>query len=221
MSAVKIDVQSRGTEEKNNELRRGGIIPAVLYGYKVANKNLKVLRNEFEKVYAQAGESGLIELNIDSKEKKYVVVKEAQKDHVKNIFLHVDFYQVDMKKEIEVELPLNYVGESEVVKNKGGILTTNLDSIRVKCLPGDLLEMVDVDLSNLKSFSDKIKVSDLTVPASVTITSQANALIANVLEPKIVNEEETNVVEESKEDGVEKSAAGEEKSEEGGEEANK
>lgn len=214
---IKMDVQTR-KDENNSELRKEGIIPAVLYGNKVKNQKLKINRNEFEKIYTQIGEAGLIELNIDSKTKIGAVVKEVQKNHVKDIFVHVDFYQVDMKKKIEVEIALNFIGEPEAVKKLGGVLTRNLNAIKVQCLPGDLIESIDVDISKLKTFSDKIKVSDLVVPAAVEIITDKLSLIANVLEPRIITEEEEKV--DSPEggaevaEGEEKPAEGEEKKEE-------
>jgi large subunit ribosomal protein L25 len=196
----KIDVQTR-KDEKNTELRDAGTIPAVLYGNKVKNQNLKMNSNEFEKIFNQTGTAGLIELNIDSKSKVHVVVKEIQKNYVKDTLLHVDFYQVDMKKKIEVEITLNFIGESSVVKTMGGVLAKNLDSIKIQCLPANLIESVDVDLSELKTFQDKIKVSDLKMPETVEVLTDGNSLIANVLEPKVVIEEEPEETKE--EDGDE------------------
>lgn len=181
----KLSAKTRKTK-KNKSLRRDGFVPAVLYGYKTENKNLKLKKNEFEKVYDEAGESGLIELSIDTNEKPVVVIKEVQKDSLSGNFIHVDFYQIDMKKKIEVEISLNFIGESEVVKTKGGILARNIESIHICALPENLINSVDIDLSNLKSFSDKIKVSDISVPKNVEITTDHNTLIANVLEPKLI-----------------------------------
>lgn len=211
----KIEVQTR-KDEKNSELRRAGIIPAVLYGNKTKNQNLKLKRNRFEKVFSEVGESGLIELNIDSKNKINAVVKEVQKDYVKNIFIHVDFYQVDMKKEIEVEIILNFIGESEAVKNKGGVLARNLNFVKVRTLPEDLIDEINVDLSSLKELHDKIKVSDLKISDKITMLSDANTMIVNVLEPKVIKEIEKQEVsaEEEKSDGKkEEKKDGEEKPE--------
>lgn len=211
----KIEVQTR-KDEKNSELRRAGIIPAVLYGNKTKNQNLKLKRNRFEKVFSEVGESGLIELNIDSKNKINAVVKEVQKDYVKNIFIHVDFYQVDMKKEIEVEIILNFIGESEAVKNKGGVLARNLNFVKVRTLPEDLIDEINVDLSSLKELHDKIKVSDLKISDKITMLSDANTMIVNVLEPKVIKEIEKQEVsaEEEKPDGKkEEKKDGEEKPE--------
>ena len=101
--------------KKVNKLRELGSIPAVVYGHKVKNVSLDVDYKEFEKVLKQAGESSLIELNVEGeKEKRPVLVHELQRDYVSDKFTHIDFFQAWLTEEVEVKVPLVFEGTSGV-----------------------------------------------------------------------------------------------------------
>jgi len=177
-----LDALSR-TKENINKLKKEGYVPGVLYGSKTKSASLKVKRIQLEKIYLEAGESSIFDINLDGKKIK-VIIKDIQKSPLKNEIEHVDFYQVDMAKKIEVELPLNFIGESKLVKTSGGTLSINLNTLKVACLPSELLDHLDVDISVLENYSDHIRVSDLKLPASFEVLSEVGDLIVNVLEPK-------------------------------------
>ncbi len=162
----------------------GGFIPAVIYGPDRKPQNLKVKRLDFERVFAVAGESNLISLSVDGKETVKVVVKDTQKDALKDKIIHVDFYQVDMKKKITAEIPLHFIGEAKAVKELGGVLVKGADSIQVKCLPGDLVDHIDVDLSVLNTFHDFIRIKDLKLPPGMELTDESDEVLAHVIQPK-------------------------------------
>lgn len=211
---IKLDVQAR-TEKKGQakKIRTNGFIPAVLYGPGMVTHNLKVKRHDFEQVFALAGESHLIDLAIDGKETVKVIIKDIHRNPIKDEIIHADFYKVDMKKKIEVEIPLHFIGEAKAVKELGGTLVKNIDSLEVKCLPGDLIDKFDIDLSVLETFDDFIRVRDLNLPSTLEIIYQPESLVAHVVEPRVEEEvvEEEVIEEEEKEAGAE---AGEEKAEE-------
>lgn len=193
----KIKVEKREKKEKLSK----DFIPAVLYGKEVETKSLKIKKAEFEKIFAGAGESNLIELNLDDTMVK-VLVKDVQKNVLNDSLTHADFYQVNMKEKVVTEIPLNFIGESKAVKELGAMLNKDLDNLEVECLPGDLVDHIDVDISVLISFDDAIRIGDLKLPAGVVATGEDEEMVASVKELKIVEEEEPVVaVEEKAADG--------------------
>lgn len=181
---IKLEAQTR--KEKNitaKKERRSGFIPANLYGKGVKNVNLKVKELDFKRVFSVAGESHLIELAIDKAAPVKVIVKDTQKDTTKDNVIHVDFYKVDMDKKITTEIPLKFIGESRAVKEKGGILVKSIDSVSVKCLPGDLVDNIEVSLANLNDFHDHIRISDIKLPAGIEVLADINEMVITVAEP--------------------------------------
>lgn len=177
--------------EKNGKAKKilnQGYIPAVIYGSGMENMNLKIKKHDFERAYEIAGESNLVELAIAGEEPMKVIIKEIQRSGVKNGIIHADFYKVDMKKKIFVEIPLNFTGEAKAVKELGGTLVKNLDAVEVECLPGDIIKEIEVDLNKLETFGDVIKLSDLKMPADIELASQDDLVVASVLEPRAEEE---------------------------------
>lgn len=184
-------VKTRTGEKINyKDLRRNGEAPAVLYGKNEKNQDLIVPIINLEKAYEEVGSSSLIDLAIDKQAPIKAIIKSLQRDPVKNSILHADFYQVDMQEKIEVETPLHFIGEARAVKELGGVLVKSLDSVLVRCLPGELLDNIEVDLSVLDNFESSIKVSDLKFPENVELITQASAMVASVVEPKVEQEPE-------------------------------
>ena len=181
---LKLKVQKR---EKNERLGND-FMPAVLYGKDVENRSLKLKRLDFEKVFNAAGESNLIELSEDDKTVK-VLVKDLQRDVLKHTFTHVDFLQINMKEKIHATIPLHFVGESKAIKELNGSLMREVNEINVECLPGDLIDHIDVDISVLISFDEVIKINDLKLPANVKLMHNTNDVVAVVAIPKAHVEE--------------------------------
>ncbi len=193
---IKLIAESRNIKAtKAKQIRNEGLIPAVVYGSVTENKNLKIKRIDFERAFETAGEFNLIDLVIDNQPPAKVIIKEVQKDAVKNDIIHVDFYQVDMTKKITTVIPLNFIGEAKAVKELGGTLVKNMDNVGVKCLPGNLVNHIDVDLSSLNNFNDFIRLHDLKLPNGMELASETNEVVVGVKEIKI-EEEPVKPVEE-------------------------
>lgn len=186
----KITLSVKTREEKVNfkEMRKAGEAPAVLYGKNQENQNLSVQIMDLEKAYSEVGSSHLIDLAIAGKEPVKALIKAVQKDPLKDSILHADFYLVDMNEKLEVETPLHFVGESKAVKEMGGTLIKSLNSLLVRCLPGDLLDSIEVDLSILDNFDASIKASDLKLPANSELITQSSALVAAVIAAEVEEE---------------------------------
>lgn len=169
--------------EKNEKLSADSI-PAVIYGKGVENQMLSIKKVEFEKAFAAAGESNLIDLDFGKGAVK-VLVKEIQRNVLKNDFTHVDFYQVNMKEKINTEIPLHFIGESKAVKELSGSLIKDITEIEVECLPTDLVDHIEVDISVLNTFDDAIHINDLKLPKGMVLVSHTNDVVASVREPKV------------------------------------
>lgn len=182
---IKLSAQLRAQDEKYGS----DLIPAVIYGKGIETRSLKLKRGDFEKVFRTAGESNLIELDFGQGAVK-VLVKDIQRDVLKNFVTHVDFYQVNMSEKIKTEIPLHFIGEAKAIKELGGTLIKDMDSIEVECLPGDLVDHIDVDISVLNTFEDAIRQNDLTLPKGLVLVSDTNEMIAAVREPKLEAEPE-------------------------------
>jgi large subunit ribosomal protein L25 len=177
--------------DKNEKIGKD-FIPAVLYGKGLKNVNLKVKKLDFEKIFAVAGESNLIDLDYGAGSVK-ILVKDFQRSALKGVITHIDFYQVNMKEKVTTEIPLHFIGESKAVKELGGILIKEMHFLEVECLPGDLVDHLDVDVSPLREFDDAIRVNDLQIPAGLELTSDTNNIIAAVIKPKIEEEKPIEV----------------------------
>jgi len=196
---IKLNAKIRTEARKKvNKLRELGKIPAVVYGHKVKNVLLNVDYKEFKKVLEQAGESSLIELNVEGeKEKRPVLVHELQKDYVSNKFTHVDFFQASLKEEVEVKVPLVFEGVSLAVKDLGGTLVKNIDELEVKALPQNLPHEIKVAIDGLNTFEDRILAKDIKLPEGVKLKIKPDEIIASVAHVENV---EAELAEEIKEE---------------------
>lgn len=177
--------------KKVKQLRDQGMMPAVLYGAgKKTSQPLSLLRGDFERVLRDAGESTLIDLEVEGVGTKNVLIHDIDMDPVKEVPRHADFYEVDMTKSIRTKIPITFIGESEAVKS-GGILVKVLHAIEIEALPKDLPKELSVDISQLKVFEDRVLLRDITLPAGVTmIIDDADAVVALVESPRTEEEME-------------------------------
>jgi large subunit ribosomal protein L25 len=220
MDILKLEVQKRDKEENVKNLISSGFVPAVIYGPKVKeNKLVKAKANDLKKIVLAAGESTLVDLMIGGKLEGKVLIKEEQRSPIKDELIHVDFYEVDMTKEIHAEIPLHFIGESKAVKELAGVLIRSINEIEVKCLPTDLVNHIDVDVSSLNTFDDVIKIHDIKLPSGIKLVHETDDVVATVAEPKAEEVFETVVSESEQvaavEASKEKPAEGEEAKEEG------
>ena len=183
-----MDLELSAEIRSKNEKLDNKFLAGVLYGKGVETRSLKFNYNDFVKLFEEAGESNLINLNLGDQVIP-VLIKETQKDALKNTFIHADFYQVNMKEKVKTEIPLEFIGESKAVKELGGVFIANIDAIAVECLPGDLVDHIDVDISALTEFGDVIRLHEIKVPKGMELMHESNEVICGVEEPKKVEEE--------------------------------
>ncbi len=197
LMATRRDVFGR----KTKSLRRAKTIPAVLYGHGITAQPLTVEALAFQKVYAKAKESTLVDLRVAEAAPVKVIIQDVQVDPVKGRLVHIDFHQVRMTEKLETEILLKFVGESAAVKEQGGILVKSVDKVRVSCLPADLVQSIEVDISSLKTFEDAIHIRDLAAPKGIKILEGEAEVIATIEAPR--SEEELKALEEKVEANVE------------------
>lgn len=206
--------------KKVQSLRNNGLIPVVLYGKDFASKSLSVKKTDLEKVLKTAGTSTIVDLEVDGQTHK-ILLHEPQRDAVHSHILHVDFYKVNMKVKIHTEIPLEFVGISLAVEDLEGNLITNKDTLEVECLPDDLVNHIEVDISVLKTFEDLIKVEDLKIPEGIEVQDDKEEIIAQVTAPRSEEEleamESETAADEEKEkiEGMESAAEAEKAEKEG------
>lgn len=195
-------------------LRRTGIVPAHLFGRGVESIPLQVEAAALQKILSGAVTSRLVSLVVEGdSEPRNVLVKEVQRDCMGDHIVHVDFCQVKMTDKIKVEVPVVVVGDSPAVKGKLGVLMQAMRFLPVECLPAEIPQSVQVDVSGLVKLDDGIYVRDLKLKDGINILADVDELVVKVSAIKVVKEEAVKPVEAAVEKAV--APAEGEKAEEG------
>jgi len=203
MEKVLLDSKMRVERgSKVNKGRRDGLVPAVVYGRGIESTSLWINSIELKRLLKKSGESTIIDLKIDGKDDRNVLIQEIQRNCVTGAYAHVDFFQVRMDEEIETEVELVFIGEAPAVKALGGVLVKNIDKVEVKCLPADLPSHIDVDISVIKTFEDHIAIKDLKISDKIKIELEPETVVALVSAPR--SEEDLAELEEKVEADVTK-----------------
>lgn len=172
--------------KKVKTLRSKGFLPAVVYGKGKEAEPVAVREVDFLKLWKSAGESTVVELKLGQKTEN-VLIQDVAIDPLKDNPIHADFYIIEMDKPIKVEVPLEFVGESEVVKS-GGILVKVLHELKIEALPKDLPHNITVDISTLKTLEDSIKIKNLAIPAGVKVLDGPDETVVLVEAPRAEEE---------------------------------
>lgn len=167
------------TGRKAKHLRKRGMIPATVYGKNVDSESISVKLDDFSKLYAETGETGLIEMTV-GKSIKPVLIHNVQTDPVTREILHIEFHQVDLKQKVHAEVPLVIEGTAPAAEQKLGLLIQVLNAIDVEALPTDLPERITVNVSKLANVGDELRVSDLSIPQGVSVSTDAALTVARI-----------------------------------------
>jgi large subunit ribosomal protein L25 len=170
-------------------LRRTGMIPGVVYGAHHEAEAVEMPLTAFEKVLKEAGEATIVSLT-GLGDSLPTLIHEVDHDPVTNVPRHVDFYAVTKGEKVQVAIPLEYTGESAAVE-AGGNLVKVLHELEVEADPMNLPHSISVDITALKAIGDKIHVSDLVLPAGVTLAVPPEEVVALIQE--VVEEKEEEV----------------------------
>lgn len=192
--------------KKVKKLRKEGILPGNVYGKELKSIAVQIPTKDFLSVFEAAGHSGVVELKFDD-ETIPTLIHEVTQDHITRDMLHVDFYKVNLKEKVKAVVPVVIIGEPQVVTEKLGLLMQSLNEVEVEALPTDLPEKIEVDVTSLAQVGEGIHVSDLKVPAGVTIVTDGEHEVARIAEL---------VSKEAEQQAAAEEAAAEAASEEGG-----
>lgn len=186
MDQININAIVRNTTGKgfNRRLRVSGKVPAILYGHRRAAVSLEVDPKEiFRILHSQSGENTIFGLNVPGQDKVNCLIKEIQLEPISHRMLHADFYEVAMDEMLEVDVPLEVTGEAYGVKIEAGLLDIVHREIRVECLPADIPERFEIDVTNMK-IGDLFRIKDLKVSDKVKILEDPETVIVAVEHPR-------------------------------------
>ena len=178
------------TGKASRRLRREGRLPAVLYGQRSAAATLELDMHEFERVYARAGRTQLIDLSLETGRPHKVLVKEVQRSPRRNTVLHVDFHQVSLRERLHVDVPIALVGEVDPAQAGDADVIQVLNSLRVECVPTRIPEVVEVDVSGLAEASPTIRIAEVRLPEGVDAVTDADDVVVRLATRREAVEEE-------------------------------
>jgi large subunit ribosomal protein L25 len=170
-----------------HRLRATGRIPAILYGAGVDATPIQVNALDLlHLMHATGGGSVLVDLKLDGQE-YLTIAREIQRDLIHNKFIHVDFMAVNRDEKITVNVELHEIGESVGV-HSGGVVEHHLREVELECLPVDVPERIEFDITSL-NIGDAIRVADLTAPPGVTFLTEPEIMVLAVVEPAVMDTE--------------------------------
>jgi large subunit ribosomal protein L25 len=202
----------------NKRLRREGIVPGIVFGKGEASTPVQVDAKAFETLYRAAGRTSVVQIKLPGRSGATSgIIKSVQRNPLSGGAIHVDFFLVNLTQEMEIDVPLVFVGEAPAVEETGGTLLHNLSSLHVKALPNDIPHEVTVDVSVLKTLDVAIHVRDLSLNRDlVHVLTDGDTLVATVVPPRAEEPEpEPEVIEGEEIEG--EAAEGEPTEGEGGE----
>jgi large subunit ribosomal protein L25 len=191
MDQIELEVQPRSVVGKKVKvLRREGIVPCVVYG-RTASMNVQAPELDAWRAIADAG-GQLITLKVGGEgEGRMVLARQIQRDVLSGRLLHADFFEVDITERLQVSVPLMLIGEPSLVEANEAVLLQALNEVEIECLPTDIMQSIEVDVSGLEDFSDAVYVRDLQLPATIEVLTPGDEMIARLdtIEEEEVEEE--------------------------------
>ncbi|MFO7818636.1 MAG: 50S ribosomal protein L25 [Halanaerobacter sp.] len=196
---LELDAELREENGKASvkQLREQDIVPGVLYGRDRDTVSIKADATEVEDLL---GGNAIIDVTLDDGSTQPVMVKEVQRDVITRDLLHIDLYQIALDEEITVEVPVEVVGQAEG-EREGGLLNQILREVEIECLPTDIPENIEVDVTEL-GIGDSVDVSNLDVGEDIEVKVEDSETVATVVLPDEIEEEEEEEEEELEEPEV-------------------
>lgn len=155
-------------------------MPATIYGKDIKSVSVQLPVKEFDGLYKEVGETGLVEVLLDKELARPAFIKHVQLDPRSSLPLHADFYQVNLTEKVKAMVPVVAVGEPKAVLDKAGVLLTPLSEIEVESLPADVPEKIEVDVSHLTAVDEQINVSNVKAPSGVAILTDGEQILFKI-----------------------------------------
>lgn len=182
--------------KKVSRVRREGLVPAVIYGPKIEPVTVQIPYRPLQLTLLKAGGTHLIDIKSDGKTHT-VLAREVQRDILRGDIMHVDFFAVDLKAKISIDVPLHFINESPAVAAKKGVLLTGPTVLTIETLPSHLLDRIEIDISGLAEVGDSIHVRDIKLDAEITILNDPDEMIARITQTSAARSEEAEEAEEA------------------------
>jgi large subunit ribosomal protein L25 len=183
LNATKRDVVGKQVKA----LRREGKLPAVIYGRHTEPVNINLDAHSASLTLGRLTPSSLVTINVDGTEYPSLV-REKQRDYIKNRLLHVDFLAVSMTELLRTNVNVHFVGVSPAVKDFNAVLVKNLEELEVECLPTDLPESIEVDISAMTKPGEGIRVRDVQISDKIRILNDSDTMVAVATFAKVEEE---------------------------------
>jgi large subunit ribosomal protein L25 len=167
------------TGKKVGALRRNGVLPAVMYGHNFEPISISLDFRDASRTLFILSSSSLVYVNLDGKENA-CLVRQKQRDPIRNIYLHIDFQVVSLTEKIRAITRIELVGTSPAVKDLEGVIVANMSALEIECFPQDLPDRIQLDISGLVKIGDSLHVRDITPPANVEILTHAEEMVVIV-----------------------------------------
>jgi large subunit ribosomal protein L25 len=186
LSATKREIKGKQVKSA----RREGKLPAVIYGRTLKKPILIFLdTHETEQQMRHISATTLIDVVVGD-DRYPALVRDSQRDVIYHHLLHLDFLAVSMTETLRTMVEVALIGEAPAVKEYGAILVTGFEEVEIECLPGDLPERLEIDVSGLENIGDSLAVGDLTIPPNVTLLTDPEEMIVQVTAPMAAEPEE-------------------------------
>lgn len=170
---------SKRAGEKMVDIRASGLVPAVFYGFGKESTSISIPSVDFIKLFREAGETTAITLDVEG-EKVSSLIHDIQRDPVTGEPTHVDFLVVDMNKEAEVSVPIEFTGLAEAEKTGLGMVVKVMHELEVKALPADLPHSISVDVTPLAELHAAIHAKDIILPKGVSLISDPEDVVVSI-----------------------------------------
>jgi len=204
MEKIVLNAEKRQVIGKQvKSLRREGKVPAIIYGSDVGSLPITLDMRETTNTLNHVSGSAILTINVEGDEHA-ALVREIQQDYIRGTLMHVDFLAVSMKEKLRTNVSISLIGEAPVLEEFSAIIMSGVDEIEVECLPTNLPEVIEVDISHLEELGQAIYVKDIPTIADVDFLTDPEELVAvaSAIKEEVLEEpeaEEGEMLEEGEE----------------------
>ena len=184
-TVLSVKKREAGHRSTLTQLRKGGAIPAVIYGYNLDTTPISISAKEFRKSILKNGQNSVFPMDLDGK-KVNVVVSEIQQSSLRDEVNHIDFFAINMSEALEADVPIKLVGDSVGVSEGGILMQPNLE-LKIKVKPTDMPEVIEVDITKLL-IGESITVANIRETIDFEIVSEDERILATMMAPAVVVE---------------------------------
>ena len=192
--------------KRSKRLRREGVLPGNVYGRGLDSVAVQLTRREAEDLLSEHGQNSLIEIAVEGEaDERSVIVRQIQRHPLTRELLHLDFYQVDLARTIQANVPVTLVGEAPAVHTYQGVMITGLDHVLVEALPAEMPSHIEISVDGLEELDEQLTVGDLPVAVGVRMMSEPEIMLVRIARPRVSaeDEEEAELLEGEEAEGEE------------------